>query len=84
MNRLTTLAALALVSALATPVVVSATGFPPKGAMAAVQPVAPARVEAAPAASAVEAPCMRKVKVVYSGPGVPAGFACAAPALESR
>jgi hypothetical protein len=79
MNRLATLAAVAIVSAVATPVVVSATGVTsnraPEVALRSSLPAAEATQPAQ--TSAPEASCSRRVRVVYPGAGVPNGTACA-------
>lgn len=58
----TALLAITAVSAIATPFVVNATV-----AKAPVETTAPALVEAAPAITAEEPSCMRRVRVVYQG-----------------
>lgn len=84
MNRLSAFAAIAVVSALATPVVVSATAISPKEPAVTAQQVALAKIDAAPSTATAEAPCMRRVRVVYPGAGVTNGVACAAASLELR
>jgi hypothetical protein len=81
MRRLPMLAALAIVSALATPVVVSATGLTPKEAAA---PTVVARTEPAAVAPVAEPACERRIKVVYPAPGISGATACAAPSFELR
>jgi hypothetical protein len=76
------LAALAIVSALATPVVVSATGLSPKEAARA--PAALARTEPAAVAPVAEPACERRIKVVYPAHGISGAIACAAPSFELR
>ena len=84
MTRLSALAALALVSALATPVVVGATGLSPKQQAVSVERAAPAPLQVASAAPASEAACARKIRVVYPGAGVMNGVACAPVMVELR
>jgi hypothetical protein len=60
MNR-TTLVAITLVSALATPVVVNATGLAKADAIVTTASVSPVRAE--------EPACVRRIKIVYAGYG---------------
>lgn len=74
MNR-TTLVAITLLSALATPVVVNATGLPK----------AKATVTASIAAQQPETPaCARRIRVVYAGYGEAKATPCAITASEAR
>ncbi len=86
MNRLSTLAALAIVSAVATPVVVSATGVASNRVPeVALRSSLPAVDAAQPIqASAPEASCARRVRVVYPGAGVPNGTTCAPASVVGR
>ncbi len=69
MTRSTTIVTLALLSSILTPVVVNATGSTQKSAT----PEPQAKIEqasiAAPAPTAQDTPCARRVKVVYAGYG---------------
>jgi hypothetical protein len=84
MIRTSTIATLAVLSSILTPVVVKATD----GAQSRSAPVQQAKVETAamttPASSAQEPACTRKVKVVYAGYGEGRGAACAATADMRR
>ena len=71
MNR-TALATIALISFVATPLVVGATTPAPREPAAA-----PAAVVAAPEQEPTEARCAKRIKVVYQGYGEGAGSACA-------
>lgn len=77
MNTRTTLALIAAISTLATPVVVNATGSRTAAAAPAVQVWVdpPAQLAAAPAVREANA-CARKVRVVYQGYGA-MGDGCA-------
>lgn len=75
MNR-TTLVAITLVSALATPVVVNATSLRKADAAVAAASVAVQRAE--------EPTCLRRIKVVYAGYGEHKATPCAVVGLEGR
>jgi hypothetical protein len=74
MNRTAALLTIALLSSLATPLVVQATTPAPREPVAAPAAVQAAAVETLPAA---EPACVRKVKVVYAGYGEGAARPCA-------
>jgi hypothetical protein len=73
MNRTAALLTIALLSSLATPLVVQATTPAPREPVAAPASVQTAAVETLPAA---EPACVRKVKVVYAGYGEGAARGC--------
>jgi hypothetical protein len=75
MNR-TTLVAITLLSALATPVVVNATSLAKADVAAATASVAALRTE--------EPFCARRIKVVYAGYGEAKATPCAVVALDGR
>lgn len=85
MTRATTFAALALASAVLTPVVVGAgTPSAPAPAANAVANAAPMAQAAAAPASSLEATCPRRVKVIYAGYGEGQNPRCAAPVEAKR
>jgi hypothetical protein len=75
MTRTSTIVTLAILSSVLTPVVVKATGMAETPAAARQATVETAAV-AAPASSAQEPACMRRVKVVYAGYGEAHAVAC--------
>ena len=85
MNRTAALLTIALLSSLATPLVVQATTPAPAPARAGARPVQ-ASVQAAPVETlpAAAAPCARKVKVVYAGYGEGAARPCALEAQAAK
>lgn len=86
MTRATTFAALALASAVLTPVVVvgAGTASAPAPAANAVANAAPMAQAAAAPASSLEATCPRRVKVIYAGYGEGQNPRCAAPVEAKR
>ena len=74
MNRTAALLTIALLSSLATPLVVQATTPAPRDPIAAPAVVQTAAIETAPAVA--EPACVRKVKVVYAGYGEGAARGC--------
>lgn len=74
MNRTAALLTIALLSSLATPLVVQATTPAPREPVAVQASVQTASAETLPAA---EPACVRKVKVVYAGYGEGAARPCA-------
>ena len=81
MNRTAALLTIALLSSLATPLVVQATTPVLREPVAAPASVQAAPVETLPAAVA---PCGRKVKVVYAGYGEGAARPCALEAQAAK
>ncbi len=81
MNRATTLASLALASALLTPVVVMGAGTGTTSAPAStVSATTAPQAQAATPASGLGEACARPVKVIYAGYGEGQGSRCAAEA----
>jgi len=80
MNRTAALLTIALLSSLATPLVVQATTPTPREPIAAPAAVQTAAVETMPAVA--EPACARKVKVVYRGYGEGAASPCAVEAAK--
>jgi hypothetical protein len=84
MTRLSAILAVAVLSSIATPVVVSATGARSKPGAALTVSAEAAVAAVAEKAAAAEPACTRRIKVVYAGYGEGSGLPCTTTAEAKR